>query len=118
MKYLMMIKHSEEHRSMEIPAGLYEAMGTFVEESFKSGILKDTAGLKPTKDAYKIRQSNRKLQVIDGPFTEAKEAVGGYAIMEGTEAEARQMAQKFMDIHLKHWPEFVGECEVRPVEEM
>jgi hypothetical protein len=118
MKYLMMIKHSEAHRTMEVPPGLYEAMGTFVEESLKSGILTDTAGLKPTSAGYKIRQSGGKLKTIDGPFTEAKEAVGGYAIVEGTEEQARQLAQRFMDIHLQHWPAFEGECEVRPVEDM
>ena len=51
--------------------------------------------------------------------TEAKEVVGGYAIVEvpNTE-EAYRIAQRFMQIHLDHWPEFEGECQVRPVEEM
>lgn len=118
MKYLMMIKHSEAHRSLEVPPSLYEAMGKFVEESFASGVLKDTAGLKASKDGgYRIRQSNKKLTLVDGPFAESKETVGGYAIVEGTEEQARKMAQRFMDIHLEHWPEFEGECEVRPVED-
>jgi hypothetical protein len=115
----MMIVHSEAHREMAVPPTLYEAMGGFVEEYLKNGMLKDTAGLKPTKDGYKVRMSGRRLKTIDGPFTEAKEVVGGYAIVEvpNTE-EAYRIAQRFMQIHLDHWPEFEGECQVRPVEEM
>jgi len=43
MKYLMLIRHSESHRSQPIPQGLLDAMGEFVTEGFKSGLLKDTA---------------------------------------------------------------------------
>ncbi len=119
MKFLMMIKHTEDYRNQEVPPGLYEAMGAFVEENMKNGVLKDTAGLKPTRDAYKVRMSGRKLSTIDGPFTESKEVVGGYAIVEvPTEAKGREIAQRFMEIHLQHWPEFEGECEVRPLEDM
>ena len=46
MKYLMMIKHSESYRGEPIPQALMDAMGEFVAQSFKSGVLKDTAGLK------------------------------------------------------------------------
>ena len=55
MKFLMMIKHAEGAPGLEHPQGLYEAMGKFVEESFKSGILKDTAGLKRTQTAIASR---------------------------------------------------------------
>ena len=119
MKCLMLIKHSEAQRSKPIPPALMEAMGTFVQEGFKSGVLKDTAGLKSTAEAMKIRQSGGKLHVTDGPFTEAKEVVGGYATVEvKSMAEAREVARQFMEIHLEHWPEFEGECEVRPLEDM
>jgi len=73
MKYLMLIKHTEGYRNQQIPQGLMDAMGKFVEEGFKSGVLKDTAGLKPTADAFRIRQSGGKLQATDGPFAETKE---------------------------------------------
>jgi hypothetical protein len=119
MKCLMLINHSESQRSQPIPAGLLKAMGKFVEEGFKSGLLKDTAGLKSSADGLRIRQSGGKLHVTDGPFTEAKELVGGYALVEvKSKEEARQVARQFMEIHLKHWPEFEGECEVRPLEDM
>ena len=61
MKYLMFIKHSENHRNQEIPPALLEAMGEFVSESFKSGVLKDTAGLKPTSEAFRVRLSRGRL---------------------------------------------------------
>src|SRR5512135_924720 len=82
MKCLMLIKHTEDYRSKPIPQGLMDAMEAFVGEGFKSGVLKDTAGLKPTADASRIRLKGGKLQVMDGPFTEAKEVIGGYALVE------------------------------------
>lgn len=118
MKYLMMIKHTEAYRSQPIPQGLLEAMGDFVSKSFASGVLKDTAGLKPSSAAFRVRSSGGKLTLTEGPFTETREVVGGYAIVEGTEAQARELAHQFMELHRVHWPEFDGECEVRPVEDM
>jgi hypothetical protein len=118
MRYLMFIKHPENHgKRPTIPAGLYEAMGEFVTAGMKSGKIIDTAGLKPTSEGNRVRLSNRQITVIDGPFIESKEIVGGYAFLEMTShAEALEYARKFMQIHLDHWPEFEGECEVRPIE--
>ena len=119
MKYLMMIKHKEAAPGTPIPQGLMDAMGEFVQKGFNSGILKDTAGLKPTKDGYRIRSAGGKLQATDGPFSEAKEVVGGYAIVDAPTAEqAREMATQFMELHRVHWPEFECECEVRPLVDM
>ena len=117
MKYLMMIKHSENHRNDPIPQALQNAMGEFVGESFKSGKLKDTGGLRPTSEGFRIRSSGRRLKVTDGPFTEAKEVVGGYALVEvGSKEEAMKVARDFMELHRLHWPDFECECEVRPLD--
>jgi hypothetical protein len=119
MKFLMMIKHSEKYRNEAIPQALMEAMGEFVNEGFKSGVLKDTAGLKPTAEGFRIRLNGGRLKVTDGPFTEAKEVVGGYAIVELPSREkALEVAQQFMELHRKHWPTFEGESEVRQIEGM
>jgi hypothetical protein len=119
MKYLMLIKHTESYRSQPIPQALMDAMGEFVAEGFKTGILKDTAGLKPTAESFRVRSSGGKLHVTDGPFTEAKEIVGGYALVEvGSKEQALEIARQFMELHRVHWPEFEGECEVRPLEDM
>ena len=118
MRYMMFIKHTEDYRNKKIPAGLDEAMGEFVGAGLKSGAIIDTAGLKPTSDASRIRLSGRKITVTDGPFVESKEIIGGYALMEmKSKAEALEYARAFMDLHLEHWPEFEGECEVRQVED-
>ena len=118
MRYMMFIKHTEDYRNKPAPAGLYEAMGEFVGAGLKSGAIIDTAGLKPTSEGSRVRLKDRKITVTDGPFTEAKEIIGGYALMEmKSNAEALEYANKFMELHLTHWPEFEGECEVRPLED-
>jgi len=117
MKYLMLIKHAESYRNEAIPQALMDAMGEFVGEGFKSGILKDTAGLKPTSEGFRVRSTKNRLTLSDGPFTEAKEIVGGYAMIDvASKQEARKVARDFMELHRVHWPAFEGECEVRPLE--
>ena len=119
MKYLMLIKHTEKYRNEEIPQALMQAMGEFVTKGFESGVLKDTAGLRPTAEGFRVRLSKGQLKVTDGPFTEAKEVIGGYAMVElGSREEALEVAREFMELHRLHWPEFEGESEVRPVEAM
>ena len=63
--------------------------------------------------------STKDGRVIDGPFVETKEVVGGYALVEAKSyEEAMALATRFMDLHRIHWPKFEGECEVRPLEAM
>ena len=116
MKYLMFIRHSESYRAGAPPAALMEAMGKFVEKSLKEGTLVDTGGLLPSKDGVRVRLEKGKIKVTDGPFTESKEVIGGWAIANaGSKAEAIRLATEFMELHRKHWPEFEGESEVRPM---
>jgi len=117
MKYLMLIKHAESLRSEPIPQALNDAMGPFVENGFKSGYLKDTAGLKGTAEGFRVRSKGGKLHVTDGPFTEAKEIIGGYAMVDvESREEALRVAREFMELHRVHWPAFEFECEVRPLD--
>ena len=119
MKYLMFIKHVETGGQMRPPQALMDAMGEFVGRMSASGVLKDTGGLKPTSQAYRIRSSGGKLQMIDGPFAETKEVIGGYALVETkSKEEADAVAREFMELHRLHWPEFECESEIRPVQEM
>jgi hypothetical protein len=119
MKFLMLIKHAESYRGEPIPQALMNAMGEFVTEGLRSGVLKDTAGLKSTAEGFRVRSSGNRLKVTDGPFTESKEVVGGYAMVEvASKEEALQVARQFMELHRVHWPAFEGECEVRPLEDM
>jgi hypothetical protein len=119
MKYLILIKHAESLRSATMPPEFLDKVGRFVTDGFASGALKDTAGLKPTSEGFRVRSAGGRLHVTDGPFTEAKEIVGGYAMIDvASRDEALEFAREFMDLHREHFPEFEGECEVRPLENM
>jgi hypothetical protein len=114
---MMFIKHTEDYRMEEVPQALFAAMGEFVGEGMRSGVLVDTAGLRPTAKGKQVRLANGKITVTDGPFAETKEVVGGYALVEvKTYDEALALANRFMDLHRIHWPQFEGVCEVRPLE--
>ena len=118
MRYMMFIKHTEDYRNAQVPASLYEEMGKYIEETTKSGNFVTGAGLQPSSAGTRVRLSSGKITVMDGPFAESKEIVGGYAIMDAkSRDEALSLARRFMEIHLKHWPTFEGECEMRPLEE-
>jgi hypothetical protein len=117
MRYMMFIKHSEDYRQQDVPQSLYAAMGEFVGQATKDGVMIDGAGLQPSARGHRVRLSKGKITVIDGPFTESKEIVGGYALIEATSEEhALEIAREFMEIHRVHWPQFEGESEVRPLE--
>ena len=116
-RYFMFIKHSPNLREDEVPQSLHEEMGEFAAEGFKSGVLIETGGLQRVSESFEVRQSKRRITVIDGPYAESKEVVGGYAVVEvGSRQEARDLAVKFMDLHLRHMPDFEGACEVRAIE--
>jgi hypothetical protein len=117
MRYMMFIKHPEDYRGKTPPASLYAAMGEFVGAAQKSGAFIDGAGLQPTDAGTRINLKGGKITMIDGPFTESKEIVGGYALMElDSREEALEYGRQFMELHRIHWPEFEGECEIRPLE--
>ena len=118
MKFLMMIKSNEKYRAEGPPPALMEAMGKFVQEGFQSGQLVVTGGLKPSSAATRFRIQKGKLTVTDGPFTESKEVVGGWAIVKvKTRAEAMEISRKFMELHTQHWPAFEATSEVFEMEE-
>lgn len=117
MRCLMLIKHSESVREQKIPQALMDAVGKWAEAGMKSGLIVDTNGLRPTKEAKRIRQSGGAITVIDGPFTEAKEVIGGFAMFEVNSPEhALDVAREFVEIHRRTWPEFEFEVELRPVD--
>jgi hypothetical protein len=93
-----------------------EVMGQFVQRCRKDGSLVDTGGLLPSKDGARIRVSSGNLTVTDGPFSESKELIGGWAILQGaSKADVMRVATEFMELHRKHWPGFEGESELRPM---
>jgi hypothetical protein len=87
-----------------------------VQKSLKDGTLVDTGGLLPSKEGVRVRLSNGELTVTDGPFSESKEVIGGWAILNvASKAEAIRVTTEFMELHRKYWPGFEGESEVRPM---
>jgi hypothetical protein len=84
------------------------AMGKLIEEGMKSGKLVSTEGCLPTSMGARIRISDNKFTVTDGPFTESKEVIGGFAILNAeSKDEAIAMAKDFLS-HMG-----TGETEVR-----
>lgn len=117
MKYLSIIRSSEKYRNVQPPAALMQAMGVLIEKNTKAGSLVDTGGLTPSRDGFRTRLENGKLTTTDGPFAESKEIIGGWAILNAdSKAEALRLTEEFLELHRKHWPDFEGECEVRPIE--
>lgn len=116
MKYMTFVRHPESYRESGPPKALMEAMGKFVDRLISEGKFVDGGGLLPSKEGVRMRIAKGRLTVIDGPFAEAKEVIGGYAILETeSRAEALRIATEFMELHQKYWPEFEGESELRPM---
>lgn len=117
MKYLSIIRSSERYRDMTPPPAMMEAMGQLIERFAREGALVDTGGLAPSREGFRMRLSGGALTTTDGPFTETREIVGGWAILKAdSRAEILRLTTEFMELHRQHWPEFEGECEVRPIE--
>ncbi len=78
---------------------LMSEMGAFVEEATKAGVLLATGGLAPAAEGTKVIRAGGKFTVVDGPFAEAKELVGGWALMEVRDKdEAIQWTKRFLSI--------------------
>ncbi|MEO7456164.1 MAG: YciI family protein [Gemmatimonadaceae bacterium] len=118
MRYMMLIKHKADYRGIKPSPALQQAMGEFIGEYITNGKFVDGAGLKSTHRAKKIQLSGGKIGVVDGPFTESKEIIGGYALMDlESDEEALTVATRFMELHRLHAPDFEGESELRVIEE-
>ncbi len=112
MRFMMMVKAAEP--SGPPPQGLMDAMGVHMQEAVQKGTMVMAGGLAPMAQSHRVRLSSGKVSVLDGPFTETKEVVGGFAIMDFKSVEeALQAARDFIELHKKHWPGWEGESEVR-----
>jgi hypothetical protein len=114
MLFMTIVKAAESQRSYGPPQELMDAIETLRDEAIKAGVFVDTGGLLPSAVGANVRLSNGKLTVTDGPFTEAKEVIGGFAVFNvKSKKEAVDWTLKFMDLHKKHWPGWEGVTEVR-----
>ena len=114
MRFLMLVKHGENPGPP--PKEFLDAMTKLGEEAAKSGTMLQSGGLSPIAKSTSVRLSRGQLTAIDGPFTESKEVVGGFAMFElKSKEEAIEGAKQFMELHRKYWPGWEGETEVRQV---
>src|SRR5215475_11604436 len=114
MRYMMIVKHAENQGFP--PKELMAAIGGLSEEAGKAGTMVSTGGLLPTAQGARVEIRGGKLTTTDGPYAEAKEVVGGFAIFElASLKEAIAGAEKFMELHRKFWPGWEGVTEIRPM---
>ncbi|MFI8302486.1 YciI family protein [Streptomyces sp. NPDC085927] len=115
-RFLSLIRIDESNEPAEGPSPeLMQRMGELIEEMTKAGVLLDTAGLTPTAQGTRVHYEGGRLSVTDGPFTESKEVIGGYALMQAKDsAEAIEWTKRFLKVHEEHW---TVTCEVREIVE-
>ena len=113
MRFLSMIRINEN--GGQVPSGqLMDDMGKLIDDMTRKGVLIRTAGLRPTAEGARVRLSRGKLSTFDGPFTETKEVIGGFAILEAPSMqEAIGITKRFLAIHGDAWE---IECEVRQLD--
>ena len=108
MRFLSIYKHAETN----VPPTTEEMakMGQLIEEMTKAGTLISTEGCLPTSKGARVRRSGGKLTVTDGPFTESKEVIGGFALLEAkSREEAIELTKRFLEVAGE------GECELRQI---
>jgi hypothetical protein len=118
MRYMMIVKATRDSEAGAPPnPELMAAIAKLAEDASKRGVMVGAGGLQPSSRGTRIRVSGGKTSVIDGPFAETKELVGGYAIFDlKSKEEAIQMGTHFMQIHGDILgPSYEGELEIRPM---
>jgi len=114
MRYMVFVKMREDVGVA--PAELQEAMGAAMQEAFAAGSMIDAGGLGGAARATEIRLSGGQVTMTNGPWTEATEVAGGYAIVEArSHEEAVESARRVIEVHKDHWPGWEGSVEVRPI---
>ena len=111
MRVLGLLKADASSEAGEMPGEeVFVKMGALMEEVTNAGILLATDGLKPTSEGKRISLSNGKVTVTDGPFTESKELIASYALMEVKDwDEALHWTQRFLEVLGE------GQVELRPL---
>jgi hypothetical protein len=111
MKFMFIVKSA--HAAAPTPK-LLEEMHKLAAREIKAGRMLDNGGLMPIAMGAQVRILDGRLSVLDGPFTETKEVIGGYAVFElKSKEEAVASAVEFMQLHKDHLPGWEGTCEVR-----
>jgi hypothetical protein len=111
MRFMFIVKSA--HAGPPPPA-LLEAMDKLADREIKAGRMLDNGGLMPVATGAEVRIKDGRLNVVDGPFVEAKEVIGGYAVLDlRDKEEALASAKEFMQLHKDLFPGWEGVCELR-----
>lgn len=116
MRYLMLIRVDPATAPTVGPdPALAEDMGNLIEEMTKAGVLLDTAGLRPIEEATRIRLADGATTIVDGPFMETKEIIGGYCLLQTrSQEEAVEWGSRFLRLHGPAW---TMEVEIRQLDQ-
>jgi hypothetical protein len=116
MQFMTMLKMREDAGAP--PPDFFETMGAYIAGVAASGKLITTGGLLPSSAGAEVRATGGKVVVTHGPFTEATELVGGYAVFEvDSREEAIALAKEFVQLHVDNWPGWEGSSEIRQIAE-
>ena len=109
MRYMILVKATKDSEAGVMPPEeLFAAMAEYHEQLVKAGVLLDASGLQPSSKGWRIKYSGGKSTVIDGPFTEAKELVAGYTIIQvKSREEAMEWTRRFPNPAIDG-----GDCEI------
>jgi len=99
MRYMIIVKATPQSETGVFPPNMAElmaVMGTFHEELARAGVLLDASGLAPSSQGWRIRYGAQERKVIDGPFTESKELIAGYTLIQvRSREEALEWTRRF-----------------------
>jgi hypothetical protein len=117
MRFMIIVKATKDSEAGVRPTEeLFAAMADYHEQLVKAGVLLDASGLQPTSKGWRIKYSGGKRSVVDGPFTEAKELVAGYSIIQvKSREEAIEWTRRFPNPSIDGKD---GEIEVRQLFEL
>jgi len=110
MQFLSLVRVNE-NSGKQPDERLMSDMGKLMESMMAAGYLLDTAGLRPTSEGARLKLAHGRISQVDGPFTETKEVIGGYALLEASSMDqALRLSRRFLEVHGDQWE---IECEVR-----
>jgi hypothetical protein len=118
MQFMMMVKANADYEAGNPPSpAMMERMAEYSQRMAKEGVLVQSEGLLPSRAGARIHAAGGTLSVVDGPFSEAKELIGGFAIVRANSREhAIELGKDFMRQHIEVLgPGYTGELEIRQV---
>lgn len=113
MRYLVILRAAQPDGPP--PAELMAAIATLGADATNAGIMLDMGGLAPTSQSARVTVSGGQLNLVDGPFAEAKELISYVVYQVGSKEEAAEWTTRFMKLHHELWPGWDGEAEISRV---